>query len=1151
MRNLREMRLALSAAALLLLAGTTLKAQTVYGGLRGMVADGQGAMIAGVKVTMTDEATNLSRSTLTNTTGEYSFTSVNPATYMVIAEAAGFKKSEFKGVIVATQQSVTLDVKLDIGNVTESVMVTGEVALLEASSASQGQVVDRQKLVDLPNLGRNPFMMSRLAPTVQQVGNPAYNRMQDQSGSSQISINGGPVRGNNYLLDGIPITDFSNRAVIIPSLESVEEVKVQYSTYDSEMGRTGGGMFNTLLKSGSNQAHGSLFGYMRQTDWLANTFFNNRNGQPITDQPFRNYGGSFGGPVIVPKVYNGKDKMFFWLGFEGYRDTQAASREQYTPTAAERIGDFSKSLNNAGSLLAIYDPLTTRADGSRDPFSGNVIPGSRIDTVGRNIAATYMAPTKAGRFYGDSNLAGSGPLASKADQLFGKMDYQIKSWWRASLSYMRYNSAEPGENPYPTISSPDQWLLSRKVDTTQINTTLTPSATWVASFRYGFNRFPNIGTQKSQNFNVASLGFANSFVKDIPVQTFPNVTMQTAYSLGTNNNFNYVHHSKNFGGSVSKFMGRHSLRAGYDYRRLHDDGLDFGNSSGAFTFDNRFTRANSNSGSASGADVADMLLGGMVSATGFIPTKLYQFVTYNALYVQDDFRVSHKLTLNLGLRWERESGLREANNNIITGFDASAANPIGTAAGTPVKGVFKFAGVDGQKNTTGNPNMNKFSPRIGAAYQLTSKTVLRGGWGLFWAPMFSLGSPFNSEGITATTSPSTSNDGNKTPALLLSNPFPNGFDRPVGNTLGALTGVGKPMTIFDPNATSTRVQQFSFDVQHEFQAGIVASIGYSGSRTAHLTWTTASFNYNQLDPQYFSQGAALTAAVTNPFFGNGGSGVIGGATVARNQLLRPFPQFSSVNFSFGDRNQAQYDSMTLRAQKRMSKGLTFVTAYTFSKNFDMSGGGAGNNLNSGNSGPQDVYSLAGEWGLSYLHAPHRWTNAFTYELPFGKGKQFGSSMPRALDIVAGGWSMNAVTTVQSGYPLQIYMNNNGNSALGTARQRPNATGLSPDVSGDIGTRIDNWIGKTAFSDAAPFTFGNVTRTIGMRGPGIANWDVSVFKTVTVYEAFKVQFRAEALNAMNTPLFRNPNTAFGNAAFGRITSQGNFPRMLQLGLRMFF
>jgi hypothetical protein len=347
------------------------------------------------------------------------------------------------------------------------------------------------------------------------------------------------------------------------------------------------------------------------------------------------------------------------------------------------------------------------------------------------------------------------------------------------------------------------------------------------------------------------------------------------------------------------------------------------------------------------------------------------------------------------------------------------------------------------------------------------------------------------------------------------------------------------------------VQQFSFDVQRQFAAGWMASIGYSGSRTSDLTWSTAAYNINQLNPSYFSQGAALNAAVSNPFYLKGGTGVIGGVTVAANQLLRPYPEFASVNFTNSSRNSAQYDSMVLKVNKSMSNGLSVVSTYTLSKNFDMSGGGPGNNLNSGNAGPQDVYSLNGEWGLSYLHSPHRLVTAITYELPFGKGKSYLGSLPYAANLLIGGWSANAVSTFQTGFPLQIYMNNNGNSSLGTARQRPNATGVDPYVDAPVGSKIDNWINKAAFTDAAPFTLGNVTRTIGLRGPGQANWDLSLFKTFAIYENFKAQFRAEALNAMNTPLFRSPTTAFGNGSFGRVTSQGNFPRMYQLGLRIYF
>ena len=1140
---MRKMRLSVSLPlAALLMFNSISWAQSAYGNLRGSVVDQGGASIANAKITLLEESTGVTRSAVTGSSGEYVFANINPNTYTVIVEQAGFKKSERKGILVGTQQYVTADVKLEVGEVTQSIMVNEESPLLETANASQGQLVDRQKLIDLPNLGRNPFMMSRLSPTVVQAGNPAYMRMQDQSGSSAISINGGPVRGNNYLVDGIPITDFANRAVIIPSLEAVEEMKVQYGTYDAEMGRTGGGMFNTLLKSGGNTYHGALIGYMRNTDWMGNNFFSNRAGQARIDSPNRTYAGSFGGKVWIPKIYDGKNKTFFNIGFEGYRDTQAASRDNYTPTALERVGNFS------ATNRLIYDPLTTAANGDRLQFPGNIIPPSRIDNVGRNIAATYVAPTRTAA-YGASNVTGLGPLPSKADQNFAKIDHTVFSWWRASLSYMGYNSSEPGENPYPTISSPDQWFLVRKVNATALNNTITPNATTVVSIRYGFNRFPNIGTQKSQNFNLASIGFSPSFIKDVQSQTFPNISMTDAYSLGTNNNFNFVHHSRNFGSQVAKYIGKHSIKAGYDWRKLNADGLDLGDSSGAFSFGNTFTRSNSNSGTG-GADIADLLLGAPSGATGFLPTKLYQFITYNSLYIHDDFRVTPKLTLNMGLRWERESGLQERNNNLITTFDANATNPISATSGFASKGVFRFAGVNGAPITTSNYKQNKLSPRIGAAYQYNAKTTIRAGWGIFWAPAFSLGAPFNSEGITALTSPLASLNG--VPQIQLANPFPNGLDKPVGNKLGDLTGIGKPVSVYSPNATSGRVQQFSLDIQREIGSGMVASAGYSGSRSANLTWTAASLNRNQLNPSNYGLGAsALRARVDNPYFGKGGSNAVGGAQVERQQLLRPYPQFASVNFLNDSYINANFNSLVLKLQKRMGNGLNFLTAYTYSKNMDNAGGGAGNNLNGGNAGPQDVYNLGAEYGLSYLNTPQRLSNSITYELPFGKGKSFLGGANYATNLLVGGWSMNAVTVLQTGFPTQFYMNNNLNSPYGNARQRPNATGVDPSASGDFARRLDGWWNTAAFTSPAALESGNVSRTVGNRGPGMVSWDMSLFKNFAITETFKAQFRAEALNAMNTPLFRNPNAAVGNGNFGKITSQANFPRMIQLGLRLFF
>ncbi|SPF54703.1 TonB-dependent receptor [Candidatus Sulfopaludibacter sp. SbA4] len=1136
------------AAVLAALASLSMWGQSYQGGIRGVVQDPGGAVIGDAKVSLVNQATNVSRATLSNGQGEYAFASVDPATYKLVVESPGFKRFEHMDIVIGTQEFVTLDAKMEVGAVSESIQVTADVSLIETANASQGQVLDRQKLEDLPNLGRNPFMMSKLAQNVVPVGDPHYNRMEDQSGSSQIAIAGGPVRGNNYLLDGIPITDADNRAIIIPTLEAVQEVKVQANTYDAEMARTGGGMFNTYLKSGTNDYHGSLFGIMRDTGWAANNFFNNAAGIPLPPQPNRTFGASFGGRVKIPKLYDGRNRTFFWLAWEGYDDTQSNTSQFSTPTTLERVGDFSQSKAAGGGLNVIYDPSTTVCTGgtcTRQAFPGNVIPTARLNNVGVNIAATYVLPQTTSAYYGAPNLTAAAILPCRASQDTAKLDHTVTSWWRASLSYARYFSLEPGNTWFKTISSLDQWRLQRRVDATAFNNVITLSPTAVLSVRYGFNRFPNYGYQVSQGFNLASLGFNPAFVAQVPSPTFPNVSMTSQYSLGTNNNFYYTHYSKNFSASIAKYKGIHNLKAGFDYRRIHDDGNDFSNSAGAFSFNGVFSRSTPLTAvSGTGADLADMLLGAASSGTGYIPTKLYEYANYYGAYFQDDIRLTKTLTLNAGIRWEREYGLQEKNNDMVVGFDTQDSNPLGG------KGIIEFAGVGGNGIHVSNPNLNKFGPRAGLAWQVTPKTIVRGGYGLFWAPQFAIGTPYNPPGYTATTTYVASLDGNSTPANNLTNPFPAGLAVPTGNSLGALTGIGQALSIIDPNARSPRVQQFSIDIQRQLPFGVAAEIGYVGSRSSHLTQSTPSININALDPSLLSQGSALTQTVANPYYNHGGLGVVGTATVSQVQLLLPYPTFSTVSLLYHDSGQARYDSLVAKVQKRMSMGLTLLSTLTWSRNYDNSSGGAGNFLNGGNVGPQNPYNLAAEYGLSYVDAPLRWTSAFTYELPFGKGKQWLSS-GKALNYVVGGWSINMIGVYQSGFPLQISQSTNNNSVFGYASQRPNATGVSPVTSGSLEDRLSNYINPAAFTTSARGAFGNVARTLDMRGPGEANWDASLFKNFAIAERFKAQFRAEALNFFNTPMFAAPNTSLGSSSFGRITSQVNFARMMQLGIRLFF
>jgi hypothetical protein len=1123
-----------------LLATTTtsaLFAQSYQGGIRGAVTDQQAAVMAGTKVTLLEDATGSTRSALSNDSGGFDFTALNPSTYTLMAEKPGFKKFERKNLVLGTSQELTIDVKLEVGSVSESVLVTEEIPLIEVSNASQGQVLDNKKLVELPNLGRNPFMMSKLAPNVIQVGNPAYNRMQDQSGSSSISISGGPVRGNNYLLDGVPITDAANRAIIIPTLEAVQEVKVQANTYDSEMARTGGGMFNTLIRSGGNRFHGSAYGHLRRTSWDANSFFNNAAGIPITEQPNSTWGASLTGHISIPKLYDGRNRTFFSAAIEQYDDTQSGSSTFYAPTALERAGDFSKTVDKSGKLIVVSDPFTHVA------YTGNKIPASAINKVGQNIMNTYVSPATTPAYFGDSDLTGSSSLKSHASQKVFKLDETFANWWRASASYARYYSLEPGDSWFTSVSSPSNWRLQRRVDATAINNSFTLSPTTVLTVRYGFNRFPNYGYKATQGYDLTQLGLPSSLVSQIQNPTFPILNYSTAYSMGTNNNFFYVHSSKNFSTNVAKYVGKHALKAGFDYRRISAVGndLDGGNGQLAFTFDGTFT----------GNELGDLLTGYPYSGSGYLAKKLNDYANYYGLYVQDDYRLTSKLTLNFGLRWERELGLQEANNGLVTNFAGTKANPLAAnVTGISPKGYVQFAGTDGANTHVGDFSGNKFGPRVGAAYQLNSKTTVRAGYGLFYAPQFAIGSPFSPPGYTSDTSYIATLDGYKTPAGSLSNPFPSGLTAPLGNSLGTLTAIGQSFSLVNPTAKSPRVHQFSVDVQRQLPFGIALQTGYVGSRSSQLGLNAAGLNLNALDPSLLGT-AGLTNRVTNPFFGKGGTGVIGTATVGQYQLLLPYPTYGSITASYSNYNHARYDSAYVKAQKSFSNGLTFLNTITFSRNLDASAGGPGNTLNGGARGPQNPYNTAAEYGLSNINTPWNWASAVTYELPIGKGKMLLGNANKVTDLVIGGWSFNTVGVMHTGFPLQISQSTNNNSIFGYASQRPNATGTTPVTSGSLEDRLNSYINPAAFSTAVRGTFGNLARTINMRGPGQVNFDASLFKNFAITEQVKGQFRLEALNATNTPLFYGPNVAFGSGSFGKITSQANFARQLQMALRFSF
>src|SRR5215467_4235677 len=539
-----RLRCAAIVAAAWMIFSVCISAQTFVGGVRGSIQDSTGAAIVGATVTLRNEAAGVTRTTATNSSGEYVFSQVPPATYTVTAEMSGFKKLERPGVVIGTQEFVTADMKMELGQITESVQVAGEAPLIETATASNGQVTTNQQITDLPNLGRNVYLLSKLDNNVVPVGDPRWNRFQDQIGSSAVSIGGGPIRGNNYTIDGISITTSQNLPEAIPTMEGVQEMKTQTDTYDATMGRTGGGVFNTVLGTGSNALHGDVFGYLRETDWAANTFYNNAAGLPRPGDTWKNFGGSAGGPVIIPKLYNGKDKAFFFVAQEAYREHQPYSVQYALPTAAERAGDFSQS------GLTIYNPFSTRActagdncpagvTSVRTPFTGNIIPPSMINPVGAAMLRPQYIPLPQinnAKTVETNDFTGTDSLFNRADQYIFKVEELPARWLRLTGSFLYYKSREPGGNPLGTIAaSSGSYLLFRHVDATAVNAIITASPTTVITLRYGFNRFPNVYDAVSSGFNPAALGFPASYVNSLTVKQFPGLALSNAgSSIGYN-----------------------------------------------------------------------------------------------------------------------------------------------------------------------------------------------------------------------------------------------------------------------------------------------------------------------------------------------------------------------------------------------------------------------------------------------------------------------------------------------------------------------------------------------------------------------------------------------------------------------------------------
>jgi trimeric autotransporter adhesin len=1190
----------LAAVAVTMALGSPASAQTFTGGLRGAVKDANG-VIPGVTVELVNEATSIARESVSNEQGEYNFAAVPPATYTVRASLTGFKSYEQKGIRIGAQQFVTLDITLDVGQLQETITVTGAAPLIDTSNASTGAVIDSTQLAALPSGGRSAFLFAVTVPTVIASGDAQFNRQQDQTNASLLSLGGGARRGNNYLVDGVPITDLRNRASANPSIEALEDVNVQVHTYDAETGRTGGGTFNTAAKSGGNRFGGSGF-YQSRPKWgSANNFFSELGGTPKPDTYFHLGGGAFGGPIV-------KNRTFFWFTTEGYGSNTTRGSSIRFPTSRERNGDFSQTRDANGNLVVIYDPLTGDANGNgRTPFPGNIIPANRLNPVGLAMARTYPTPD---RDVSDTltNTTRTAEINDRAIMYTGKVDHRFSDSVSLTGFYLYNLSNEPcadywtpGLNGETRYADPGDYLLKRRVNVLALNNTWLPSNNTVVTLRYGWTRFIDNDTL-SIDFDPASLGFSQTFLNQIQVEKYPIVNVTEYDSQGAIDPTPRNWYSQSVNGAVTKLLGKQTFKIGGDYRLIGIKTQSFSGSAGLFNFDKYYTSSNPAVNGTTGANpsgnaLASLLLGYPSGEAGNPQSRLTlsnpfnAFVHYFGGYIQDDWRLSAATTINLGLRVEHETGLMEENDSFTVAFDR-ALNPggplgniINPLTNQPIRGGLVYAGVNGANTYQGDPPGAKISPRVGFVHSFNPKTVLRAGYGVYWAPWNYQGVGSANYGNIGYSQSTFIGQNQFRPTVDVANPFPSGILQPVGNQLGALAGVGGQIEFIDQDKKAPYISQYSVDVNREIGGNMAVGFEYAGATGRDLGLGGSNdgiININQVPTQYLALGQALLDQVPNPFFGlpnivvNGavfpGGKSTSSPTIQRRELLRPYPQFNDILMRQNTGGKSQYHAAIFKFDKRLSNGWGGRINYTYSRLKDNQFGET--NFFAGSAGfvgatpaeMLDAYNLDAEYSIGLLDVPHKVTMSPIFELPFGEGKRWAKGGVGA--AVLGDWTISSIISLESGFPLNFFANTN-NTNIFTRVQRPNfVSGVDPVTDGSRYDRIAPplnsgcviadecgtglWLNPAAFAQPAAFTLGTVPRTNGdIRTPHRNNWDFVAAKDVRFGGTVRGQIKFEVLNITNTVKVRSPDTRVGRSTFGQIRTQSGFQRLTQIMFRLTF
>jgi hypothetical protein len=1138
--------------ALLVLLSTVTWAQSTNAQLTGTVTDSSGATVAGARIAAINSSTGVETEAISGEEGLYRIPILPPGSYRVEVRKDGFRALAQSGIVLTVNQTARVDFALQVGDVKEALAVTADAPLLQTDDSAVGGVIDNAKIINLPLNGRNPFSLAALQPGVQPQGGFFTPRVfQEPTLQANFTVNGSASMTNEIMIDGTSnIVAGHGQLALTPSIDAVQEFRLLTSTFSAEFGRTGGGVVNIVTKSGTNAIHGTLFEFLRNRNLDANNFFNNRSG--IGRQPFvfNQYGGSVGGPVWLPRLYDGHNRTFFFFAYDGTKVRRSVNFIGTVPTAAQRAGDFSETRTAGGAAINIANPFSSRANPGggfiRDLFPGNRVPANLMDPAAQRISTFYPAANLPGQPFSQvNNFIANASQVNDLAIWQGRLDHQINTKNRIYFRYSQDEQIDVPPNFYGNAATARSFGPGRQPDWhVTLNDTHILSPSTILEFRYGYARNGFDRRSESEGLDLTSIGFPASYNNAVQSRRFPEFGMAGMSPIGAFNfsRFFLGADTHMAVGQLTRIVGRHQVKAGADLRSLRHNSFSGGNNAGIFNFNPGFTQGPNPlvSGPASGFGFASFLLGAPAGATAVVRSAISYYTNYYAGYVQDDWRLSNRLTLNVGFRYDYETPRFERHNRLAY-FDTNAVNPVGAQVGLPdLRGALGFVGIGGGPKGQSDPRYKNFAPRFGFAYNLRKDTVIRGGYGITYLPQ---GTARNccgggQDGFTTTTTAATTLDGGITPNHLLRDPFPNGLIQPSGSSLGPRTLIGQGIAGFVRDVPNGYSQQFNFNVQRQV-AGILVEAAYVGSRGVNIP---IAYALNQIPGDALALGNRLLEPVPNPFFGVITSGPNSGRTITRNRLLRPYPQFDGIGYPNLSGGNSTYHSLQLRVEKRFHRGLTLLGAYTkakFISDVSSDKGFAGDIA----APIQDSNNRRLDRSLSPQDISDRLVLNYVYELPF----QAGSPLARH---IVNGWQLSGITSVQTGRPLIIANQTNNTASLGGG-SRPNSTGQSARL--DSGARsINRWFNTSVFTEPAPFTFGNVGRTLpDVREPGLVNFDFSVIKSTRIHELATLQFRAEVFNILNTPQFGGPGTTLGTGQFGVITSQANSPRQIQLGLKLIF